>query len=280
MRNDFAVFIITHKRPHNQMTVETLRKGGYTGRIWFVVDDEDNTVSEYEKIYGVENVKVFHKENNFDLADNLTDHKGVPVYARNECFRIARDCGVSYFVQLDDDYPKIDYRYERGGKLLSKPVKSFDGVFEAMVRFLENEKISCVAFAVAGDYIGGLSGRFKDGLYRNTRNSFFCKIGSPTEFLGRINEDVTTPAMNNMLGRLFYTFMGVQVTLYDHKKNEGGSSEQYKEVDLYWNYFYPVLFIPSAIKLRYSKKSGFIKSISWSNLTPMVISEKWRKDDA
>lgn len=83
--------------------------------------------------------------------------------------------------------------------------------------------------------------------------------------------------VNNMLGRLFFTFMGVQVTLYDHEKNKGGSTEQYREVNLYWNYFYPVLYVPSAISVAYGK-TGFIKRVRWNNLLPQIINEKWRKD--
>lgn len=243
MRDDFVVFIITHKRPDNQITYKTLKRGKYTGKIIFVLDDGDDTIDAYCEKYGKENIQVFHKYEDFDIGDNLTDHKGVPVYARNICFKIAREKGYKYFVQLDDDYPKIDYRYVKDGKLKAKPVSDFDKLFEAMCKFMEPEAISCVAFAVAGDYIGGANGRYRDGLYRNARNSFFCRTDRPFEFLGRINEDVTTPAVNNMLGRLFFTFMGVQVTLYDHEKNKGGSTEQYREVNLYWNYFYPVLYI-------------------------------------
>lgn len=79
-----------------------------------------------------------------------------------------------------------------------------------------------------------------------------------------------------IFGRLFFTFMGVQVTLYDHEKNKGGSTEQYREVNLYWNYFYPVLYVPSAISVAYGK-TGFIKRVRWNNLLPQIINEKWRK---
>lgn len=277
MREDFAVFIITHKRPDNQMTLKTLQKGGYTGKLYFIVDDEDPTIPEYIRLYGEDNVKIFHKTNNFDLGDNLLDHKGVPVYARNECFEIAKELGLNYFVQLDDDYPKIDLRYVENGKLRAAPVKDFDRLFSSMVDFLQIDPIHCVAFAVDGDFIGGVKGKYKDGLYRNARNSFFCRTDRPFEFLGRINEDVTTPAYNNMLGRLFFTNMHVRVTLYDHAKNKGGSTEQYKDVNLYWNYFYPVLFMPSAISIGCGRK-GFIKHVKWDALTPKIIDERWRKN--
>lgn len=276
MRTDFAVFIITHKRPDNQLTLETLKKGNYTGKVYFIVDDEDDTLDKYISKYGKENVKVFHKSEWFDIGDNLKDHKGVPEYARNECFRIAKELGLKYFVQLDDDYSSITYRYIKGGELKSKNVNNFNELFEAMCRFLKLKQIYCVAFGVQGDFIGGIHGKYKNGLYRNARNSFFCKTEQPFEFLGRINEDVTTPAYNNMLGRLFFTTLDVCVTLYDHEKNSGGSTDQYKEVNTYWNYFYPVLWCPSAIYIK-EARGEFIKHIRWKNLLPQIVSSRWKK---
>lgn len=251
--------------------------GGYTGKIYFVVDDEDTTVHEYIRLYGRENVKIFHKSNDFDPGDNLTGHKGVPVYARNQCFRFAKELGLKYFVELDDDYPRIDFRYERDGKLRSKPVKDFDRLFCAMCEYLRMGDIYCLAFAVVGDFIGGVNGKYKNGMYQNARNSFFCCTDKSFEFLGRINEDVTTPAYYNSLGKLFFTVLDVQVTLYDHDKNTGGSTEQYREVNTYWNYFYPVLWRPCAIKMKMGK-NGFNKHVNWNNLLPKIINEKWRKD--
>ena len=44
MRDDFVVFIITHKRPDNQITYKTLKRGKYTGKIIFALDDGDDTI--------------------------------------------------------------------------------------------------------------------------------------------------------------------------------------------------------------------------------------------
>lgn len=41
MRNDFAVFILTHGRADNVVTVPAIKKAGYTGKIYFIIDDED-----------------------------------------------------------------------------------------------------------------------------------------------------------------------------------------------------------------------------------------------
>ena len=59
MRDDFVVFIITHKRPDNQITYKTLKRGKYTGKIIFVLDDGDDTIDAYCEKYGKENITGF-----------------------------------------------------------------------------------------------------------------------------------------------------------------------------------------------------------------------------
>ncbi|EFC6976332.1 hypothetical protein DFZ72_21860 [Escherichia coli] len=39
MRDDFCAFILTHGRPDKVLTYRTLRRAGYTGKIFIVVDD-------------------------------------------------------------------------------------------------------------------------------------------------------------------------------------------------------------------------------------------------
>ena len=50
--NSFAVFILTHGRANNVITYATLRKQGYTGQIYLMVDDEDKQIDDYKKLYG------------------------------------------------------------------------------------------------------------------------------------------------------------------------------------------------------------------------------------
>ena len=59
---DFAVFILTHGRPDNVKTLSTLKKCGYTGKIYFIVDNEDKTIEQYQNNYGIENVKDFEED--------------------------------------------------------------------------------------------------------------------------------------------------------------------------------------------------------------------------
>lgn len=148
MRNDFAVFILTHGRADNVVTVPAIKKAGYTGKIYFIIDDEDEQAEEYKKNFGADRVIIFDKQAAYDRADtmdNFNDHRAI-IYARNECWRIAEELGLKYFLMLDDDYKSIDYRYEEDGKLKYKPSHDFDRVFEDMIQFLEVSGADTVAF--------------------------------------------------------------------------------------------------------------------------------------
>lgn len=119
MRSDFAVFILTHGRADNVATMGALKKGGYTGKWYMIIDDEDETAEQYRKNFGPEHVIMFDKQEAYDRADtmdNFNEHRAI-IYARNETFRIAKELGLKYFLMLDDDYKEIDFRYVNGNKL-------------------------------------------------------------------------------------------------------------------------------------------------------------------
>ena len=70
---EFAVFIMVHGRPDKMWTYHTLRKAGYTGKIYLVADDLDKTVDQYKEKYGDELI-VFDKNEApcFQLIQSLT----------------------------------------------------------------------------------------------------------------------------------------------------------------------------------------------------------------
>lgn len=75
--------ILTHGRPDKVLTYRTLRRAGYTGKIFIVVDDEDKTRHQYMAEFG-EQVLVFSKADiasRFDEADNFCDRRSI-FYAR------------------------------------------------------------------------------------------------------------------------------------------------------------------------------------------------------
>lgn len=157
----FAVFILSHGRANNVITIKTLREIGYTGKIYIIIDNEDSQENEYKKIKNVEDIIVFNKKEEMrytDTADNFKDHRLV-VYARNKCHSIAKDLGLEYFLELDDDYTGFGIRYDNQGKLSRKKITKADKLFDAFIDFLEKSNALTVAFAQGGDYIGGIGSK-------------------------------------------------------------------------------------------------------------------------
>ena len=116
---NFAVFILTHGRADNVITVNTLRSQGYTGHIFFIVDNLDKQVDKYKSNFGKDNVIVFDKLYGMsitDTIDNFNDKRAV-VYARNMCHSIANDLKLTHFLILDDDYTMFNVRYDNNGKM-------------------------------------------------------------------------------------------------------------------------------------------------------------------
>ena len=135
--NNFAVFILTHGRPDNVKTLSTLKKCGYTGKIYFIVDNEDKTIEQYQNNYGIENVKVFDKKAMADEVDegNNFDERRTITHARNACFKIAKEIGITYFVQLDDDYGQFKFRFEQEFGKNKWLIKNIDPIFDLFLNF-------------------------------------------------------------------------------------------------------------------------------------------------
>lgn len=283
MRNDFAVFILTNGRADNVATMGALKRGGYTGKWYMIIDNEDETAEQYYKNFGSENVIMFDKQAAYDRADtmdNFNEHRAI-IYARNELFRIAKELGLKYFLMLDDDYKEIDFRYADGNKLAGKTMKHLDRVFEDMLCFLEASGAAVVAFAQGGDFVGGLEGgTFTKGLLRKAMNSLFCRTDRPIDFRGTMNEDVTTYTTLGSRGNLFFTFCSACVIQLPTQSLDGGMTDSYLETGTYVKTFYSVMAMPSCIKvsMMYTKHKRIHHRIDWDCCVPKIINEKYRKE--
>lgn len=282
MRNDFAVFILTHGRADNVITYNTLKKRGYTGKIYIVIDDQDSDEPEYYRIYGDDVIK-FCKTEEAERCDSMDLEKDLRVilYARNACHRIAKQLGLKYYLQLDDDYNEFRFRIEKeNGELSSVPMNHIDVIFEAFIDFLEKSGALTVAFAQSGDFIGGTgSNVWKRQLSRKAMNSFFCTTERPFQFLGRINEDVNTYTLLGSRGNLFFTVAKATLNQMTTQKNEGGMAELYHKYGTYVKSFYTVICMPSAAKVQMlnTAHKRIHHKILWDRCTPMIISERYRK---
>lgn len=275
MRNkEFAVFILTHGRPDNVITIETLKKCGYTGKLFLVIDNEDKTAEQYYKNFGRDKVIMFDKKKYADECDecNNFDERRTITMARNACFDIAKQVGVTYFIELDDDYTSILYRYETGGK----GIKNINSVFDSFIEFYKNTDIYSIAFSQGGDHIGGFS---FTKMKRKCMNSFLCSTDRHFKFVGAMNEDVNTYTTLGSRGYLFLTFTSIQLNQVETQSQSGGITDMYKKYGTYCKSFTTVMNMPSSVKVAMmnSKYERLHHKINWNNTVPEIISEDLKK---
>lgn len=282
MRNDFAVFILTHGRPNNVKTLNTLKKCGYTGRYYMIIDNEDSTENEYHKNFGSDHVIQFDKlaiSKTFDTADLSNDRRTI-VYARNASFDIAEKLKLKYFLELDDDYTEFRFRKNVNGSLKSIYCRHLDLLFEAMIDFLDCANIASVALAQTGDFIGGTNSKvYKEQLSRKAMNSFFCRTDRRFNFVGRINEDVNTYTSLGTRGKLFFTVAEATLNQTDTQQSGGGMTDVYLDSGTYVKSFYTVMMCPSCVQIATmgvtSKRMHH--RIDWNKCLPKIISERYKK---
>jgi len=136
MKNkDFAIFILTHGRPDNVITYKTLNNMNYSGKVFFVVDNEDKSLSKYVKNFGKEKIIVFNKKAMADRIDeaNNFDNRKVIVHARNVCFEIAKKLNIKYFIQFDDDYTDFRFKLMINDLVVNKSIKNMDNMLDKMI---------------------------------------------------------------------------------------------------------------------------------------------------
>lgn len=276
---DFAVFILTHGRPNNVKTLNTLKKCGYTGKIYFIVDNEDKTIEQYQKNFGIENVKIFDKKAMADEVDecNNFDERRTITHARNACFNIAEEIGITYFIQLDDDYTQFKFRFENKLGFEAK-LNNIDKVFDIFLNFYKNTNIKSIAFSQGGDHIGGFT---NTKLKRKCMNSFICSTNRKFQFIGAMNEDVNTYTTLATRGDIFFTFTSVQLDQVATQSNKSGITDMYLKFGTYCKAFTTVMNHPSGTKVSLMNTSNprIHHSIKWVNTTPMILNEKFKKID-
>jgi len=285
MQNDFAIFILTHGRPTNIKTMATLKECGYTGRLYLVVDDEDKTLDKYIANFGKDRVVVFNKKEMADQVDegNNFDERRTITHARNACFKIAKDLGIKYFMELDDDYISFEYRYVSrcGEKLKVHYVSNLDAVLGLYLEFYKATGFSSMAFAQGGDFIGGVENKYatKKPLIRKCMNSFICSTDRPFQFIGAMNEDVNTYVTLGSRGVLFGTIPMISLVQTATQSQKHGITDMYLRFGTYCKAFTTVMMHPSSVRISMMNTSNprIHHLIKWQNTTPMIVSEQHRK---
>lgn len=285
MRNDFVALILTNRRPDRVFTYETLRRFGYTGRILLVVDDEDPTRDAYLERFGAD-VLTFSKADiaaRFDEGDNFNDRRSI-FYARNASFELARAAGYKYFIQLDDDYTGLYFRFDAEQRYGVWRAECLDQILEAFLDYFVTIPALSICFSQGGDHMGGAKGTgFGDQIMarRKAMNTFICSVDRPFRFIGRMNEDVNTYTSLGRRGELFLTITPVQVNQKQTQSNGGGMTELYADTGTYTKTFYSVMYAPSCVKVAElgSASRRIHHKITWPATAVKILHERHRKPD-
>ena len=280
--DDFCALILTHGRPDNVKTIKTLKRCGYTGPVFLVVDDEDKTLPEYRKRYG-DRVITFSKSEiaaRFDEADNFHDRRSI-FYARNASFDIAASLGFTYFIQLDDDYSEFQIRSGTEQEFGTWNVRHLNEVFSLMLAYYQSIPAASLCLAQGGDYLGGAecsthqTWTFK----RKAMNTFICSTKRRFSFQGRINEDVNTYVEAGRRGLLFITVMPLMIVQTDTQRSSGGMTELYLDGGTYLKSFYSVMIAPSCVRIGVmgNDHPRIHHNVDWKTAVPVILNEKYRK---
>lgn len=284
MIKDFAVFIMVYGRPEKNWTYKLLKKSGYTGKIYLVGDDLDPTIGDYKKKYK-EDLIVFDKKKsalNVDTGDNTGDFRST-LFASNKIFDLAKERGINYFFIMCDDYLEFNYRFDHKlNYVTNKYVGNLDNIFSSMVKFMEtNERVSCIAMAQTGDFIGGKNSNFakKCTLKRKAMNTFLCSTKRRFKFMGRLNEDITTYVNLGTKGYLFFTIPLLAINQKQTQSAQGGLTEVYLKYGTYVKSFFSVMYNPSCVivSMMGETKKRLHHRVKWNNAVPKIINEKYKK---
>ena len=276
-----GVFILSHKRPNKVKTIKALESAGYKGDIRIVVDDLDDTVDEYKKLYG-DKVIVFNKKEKLKECDTMDNFgkTNIVLPARNICHELAKELGWDYFFELDDDYSEFCIRFPKEKSLGHWRLKNINDILEAMADFLDVSGALCICFSQGGDYMGGINGRYiHKKLSRKAMNCYVCKTDRPFKFLGTINEDVNMYVTENMRGNLVFSSTLVSCVQEITQQSQGGLTDIYLDVGTYVKSFYSVMAEPSCVRVQGMGQADrrIHHNVKWNNCAPMILSEKYKR---
>lgn len=286
MRDDFTVFIVSHGRANKILTIEALRKCGYTGTIHIIIDDKDDQADLYRQKFGSMVVQ-FDKEEaarKTDSLGNFNDLRSV-VFARNAAYDIAQDLGFKYFLVLDDDYRGFAFRADHQLKYAKRiETKRLDAVLDAMLQYYEQAKaIDILAIQQAGDFIGGEDQIIRGiRMKRKTMNFFLSCVDRRVWFTGLLNDDVNTYTLHGSRGRLFFSTYQMALEQQETQSQKGGLTDLYVHYGTYIKSFSTVMIHPSGVKISTtgdprSPHYRIHHRTRWKNVTPMILDIQHKK---
>ena len=284
MLDNFCAFILTHGRPGNVSTHDSLRSQGYTGPIYLICDDGDESLPDYIQEFGAHAVLIFNKDEiakRIDEGENF-GRRNTVLHARIACFDFAEQLGFKYFIQLDDDYKRYCYKFNEKRQYGTWLINDLDRVIGAMLEYYKSTPILTFAMSQGGDHIGGYNASDKKSINtkRKAMNSFICSTDRPFQFVGTMNDDVNTYVSGSLRGEIFLTWLGVELLQAQTQLNSGGLSDMYEESGTYVKSFYSVMYAPSCVIVKniVAGHKRIHHKVDWGRCAPKIIRETYRKE--
>ena len=278
---DFAIFICTHGRPNAQYTLNSLRACGYTGKIYLVLDDEDETRPAYHEYLGVcDDFVFFNKQHYIDTVDiGRSDAKRKAIlYAKCACEDFVNQQKYDAFVIADDDLTGFRYRYEEDGHLKSLPITSgLDAIIESHVDFMMDNNICAMSFGTSQMFMGGILSAERKGENRIPFNFVFRNASIPFSWRSEIYEDSISALREGQIGKYMLQVPLVQQNMKPlYAGADGGMTELYTNVSQFEKVFPVIKYLPSCSKIV-AGKYCMIYSILKEHSVPKLISSSYRK---
>lgn len=279
MRDDFAVFIITHQRAKKQLTLNTLKQGGYSGRLYLVVDNMDGQLEEYKRLYG-DMVLVFDKMKYAETADtHINSFKmSSALFTRNACVDLAREMRLNYYFVCDDDIRCVFIKDSRSGKLKTTKCTRITPVLLAMIRFMENTDIATLGIIYDGAYVGGINNTVKNGVKYEVVQFAVFRTNDPVVYESIMWEDTATICRDLGVGRLGFSPMFLSTNTPENGSNEGGVSEYYRDSADWINAQYVMMARPDCTKIAANRKGIPRLRVTEKALHPLILNERYKKD--
>lgn len=273
MNYNFGIFIFCWGRPEFDNTVKSLRRCGYTGKIYMLLDDLDDTRNKYIEKYGEENCYVFDKKAVAAKTDAMNNFGNLAstVFVSNIMFEAAKHFHLDYFAAMCDDYTGFSHKREK-----ERRTRRLDEVLSLLVNFLaETKSVKCVALAQGGDFATADKPMCK----RKVMNSFICATDRPFVFKGSMNDDVNMYVYNGVRGKVYLTYNRFMLHQPPTQVIKGGLSDVYKNFGTYVKSFYSVMLWPAGVKIWMMgiKHQRIHHEIDYNATVPHIIRERWKK---
>ena len=283
MRTDYAIYIITHGRADNQLTLNLLLDYGYTGKYYLVLDDMDNDIQAYIDKYGAENIIIFSKEHYLSIADTgLSSQERVlnfPLYARMAIEDIAEQDGYQFFMVFDDDLTNIRIRYDENGVLKSHSTRGIiNEVFSECIDFIDHSNIACASFGFSNSYRSGVKALYEETARNRMCAETFLRNGKfKVEWKPLMIHDLLTSISCNMQGQVWMQLLNIQIDIkMSEGKVDGVSADVYRSFDKFRRVCFPLMMYPSCNYPRWLNDK-WITTMKPDNSCNKIIESRYRK---